>query len=141
MSIGLFVTALSFVPVAAMAWALDEGYQVSAAWILAPYVLLTAAEVMVSITGLEFAYTQAPRSAKSTVMSLWFLTIAAGNFMVAVIAPLNPFDGAAAFLFWSAITAVVGVVFVFLVRGYQIREFVEEDDAAPLPAARAKEGH
>jgi POT family proton-dependent oligopeptide transporter len=141
MSIGLFVTALSFVPVAGMAWALDEGYQVSAAWILAPYVLLTAAEVMVSITGLEFAYTQAPRSAKSTVMSLWFLTIAAGNFVVAVIAPLNPFDGAAKFLFWSAITAAVGVVFVFLVRGYQIREFVEEDDAAPLPAARAKEGH
>lgn len=127
MGAGLFLTGISFLPVAGIAWALDAGHQVSAAWILVPYVLLTAAEVMVSITGLEFAYTQAPRSAKSTVMSLWFLTIAFGNLLVAVMAPLNPFEGASEFLFWSGLTFVVGVGFVVLARGYQVREYIEED--------------
>jgi POT family proton-dependent oligopeptide transporter len=129
MSAGLFVTAVSFVPVAAMAYALDAGYEVNGLWLLAPYVLLTAAEVLVSITGLEFAYTQAPRSAKSTLMSVWFLTIALGNFVVAVITPLNPFEGGDEFLFWAAITAVVGVIFVVISRRYRHRDYVEPDPA------------
>ena len=128
MSIGLFVTASSYIPIALMAYALDAGYAVSAVWILAPYMLLTAAEVMVSITGLEFAYTQAPRSAKSTVMSLWFLTIAFGNFVVAVMAQINPFTGGHKFIFWAALAAVVGVIFVVTSRRYQVREFVEPDE-------------
>ena len=97
-------------------------------WILAalldPHRL---AEILVSITGLEFAYTQAPRSAKSTLMSVWFLTIALGNFVVAIIAPLNPFEGGDEFLFWAGITAVVAVYFVFSARRYQVQEFVEPD--------------
>jgi dipeptide/tripeptide permease len=36
-------------------------------------------EVMVSITGLEFSYTQAPRKMKSAVMALWFFTVSVGN--------------------------------------------------------------
>jgi POT family proton-dependent oligopeptide transporter len=112
-----------------MAYALDAGYEVNGLWLLAPYVLLTAAEVLVSITGLEFAYTQAPRSAKSTLMSVWFLTIALGNFVVAVITPLNPFEGGDEFLFWAAITAVVGVIFVVISRRYRHRDYVEPDPA------------
>ena len=127
MGAGLFLTGLSFVPVALMAYALEAGYVVSAVWILVPYVLLTAAEVLVSITGLEFAYTQAPRSAKSTVMSLWFLTIAFGNLIVAVIAPINPFEGGNEFMFWALITAVVAVIFVLGARRYRLREYVEPD--------------
>ena len=34
---------------------------------------------MVSITGLEFSYTQAPNSMKSSVMALWLFAIALGN--------------------------------------------------------------
>jgi POT family proton-dependent oligopeptide transporter len=45
--------------------------------------LLTAAEVMVSIVALEFAYTQAPRTMKSLVMCFYLGAVAVGNFFVA----------------------------------------------------------
>src|SRR5690606_8592734 len=53
------------------------GYQ------LIPYLLMTFSEVLVSITGLEFAYTQAPQRMKSSVMSFWMLCISFGNWGVA----------------------------------------------------------
>ena len=37
---------------------------------------------MVSITGLEFSYTQSPNSMKSAVMALWLLTVAVANLLV-----------------------------------------------------------
>src|SRR4051794_25337636 len=43
---------------------LDEGFKVSVGWQALAFVVLTISEVMVSITGLEFAYTQAPRAMK-----------------------------------------------------------------------------
>ena len=40
---------------------------------------------MVSITCLEFAYTQAPRSMKSLVMALFFLTVSLGNYLTSAV--------------------------------------------------------
>lgn len=45
------------------------------------YVLMTSGEIMFSITGLEFAFSQAPASLKSVVQSAWLLTTAAGNLV------------------------------------------------------------
>ena len=58
-------------------------------WQLAPYVALTLGEVLVSVTGLEFAYSQAPPSMKGAIQSFWLLTTFAGNLVVAVLARLN----------------------------------------------------
>src|SRR5262249_56293492 len=49
----------------------------------------TIGEVMVSITGLEFAYTQAPKKMKSTVMGFWLLTVTVGNVLVAYLAGIQ----------------------------------------------------
>ncbi|UCG48453.1 MAG: hypothetical protein JSU94_01505, partial [Phycisphaerales bacterium] len=43
------------------------GYKPSLGWQFFAYIILTAAEVMVSITALEFAYTQAPKKMKSLI--------------------------------------------------------------------------
>jgi POT family proton-dependent oligopeptide transporter len=52
---------------------------------LLAYVILTLGEAMVSITGLEFSYTQAPNSMKSSVMALWLLTVASGELFVGLV--------------------------------------------------------
>jgi POT family proton-dependent oligopeptide transporter len=52
------------------------GESPSISWQIVAYVALTAAEVMVSIVSLEFSYTQAPKSMKSLIMSLWLFAVA-----------------------------------------------------------------
>ena len=49
-----------------------------------PYVLLTLGEVLVSATGLEFAYSQAPGAMKGIIMSFWSLSVTFGNLWVLV---------------------------------------------------------
>ena len=51
-------------------------------WQILPYVLLTFGEVLVSATGLEFAYSQAPRSMKGVIMAFWTLAVTVGNLWV-----------------------------------------------------------
>ena len=80
--IGLFLTALSFVVIVWIQSQIDQGLKPSINWQLLAYVILTLGEAMVSITGLEFSYTQAPNSMKSSVMALWLLFIGTGELFV-----------------------------------------------------------
>ncbi|NJN70295.1 MAG: POT family MFS transporter, partial [Nitrospira sp.] len=47
-----------------------------------------AGEVLVSTTGLEFAFTEAGKEMKSTIMSFWLLTVSVGNLWVSWITKL-----------------------------------------------------
>lgn len=54
-------------------------------WLVPQYVVITLAEVMFSVTGLEFAFTQAPASMKSVLQAMWLLTVAFGNLVVILV--------------------------------------------------------
>jgi len=84
-SVGLFLTAASYVIVALIQQQVESGAQISVAWQVVPYIVLTTAEVLVSTTGLEFAFTQAAPELKSTIMSFWLLTVAFGSLVVTAI--------------------------------------------------------
>jgi POT family proton-dependent oligopeptide transporter len=64
---------------------LDGGHAFSIVWQMLPYALLTLGEVLVSATGLEFAYSQAPAAMKGTLMSFWNLTVTVGNIWVLLV--------------------------------------------------------
>lgn len=132
---GMVFAGLSFACMGLIQTTLDAGTQLSIAWQLIPYFILTASEVMVSITGLEFAYTQAPRSMKSTIMGFWFLTVAAGNMLAAVVAKLNVFTGSGEFYFFGSLMALVSIVFVIAAARYREREFIENNLPAGEPAS------
>jgi POT family proton-dependent oligopeptide transporter len=51
------------------------------------YFFIALSEIFASITGLEFAYSQAPASMKSFIMSLFLLTTAGGALLGALAAP------------------------------------------------------
>jgi POT family proton-dependent oligopeptide transporter len=131
MTIGMFAAGVSFVLVAFIQMALDGGQQVSVLWQLAPYVALTLGEVLVSTTGLEFAYTQAPRDMKGMIQSLWWLTVFAGNGVVVLVTRLNVFTGAASFLFYAALIGLAGVAMGLVARSYVSRDYFREE---PQPA-------
>ena len=61
-------------------------------WLIPQYIIITMAEVMFSVTGLEFAFTQAPTSMKSLLQAGWLLTVAFGNLVVVIIAEVKFFD-------------------------------------------------
>lgn len=81
--VGLFLMTLSFAMVALVQSRIDMGARPNISWQVLSYALLTASEVMVSIVALEFAYTQAPKTLKSIVMSLFLAAVAFGNLFTA----------------------------------------------------------
>ena len=84
-TIGFFLMAGAFSIVAFTQQMIDAGERPSFGWQVLAYVVLTSAEVMVSITFLEFSYTQAPRKMKSLIMALFLMTVAFGNLLTAVV--------------------------------------------------------
>ena len=61
-------------------------------WIVPQFVVLTLGEVMYSVTGLEFSYSQSPESMKSVIQSAWQLTVGVGNLIVVIITGAKIFD-------------------------------------------------
>ena len=84
-SIGLFVMVAGFAVVAIVQQWVDAGGEPSIGWQFLGYAFLTASEVMVSITCLEFAYTQAPKTMKSVVMAVFLFSVSAGNIFTATV--------------------------------------------------------
>jgi POT family proton-dependent oligopeptide transporter len=123
MTIGMFCAAASFVMVAVFETWIAGGAKPTVLWQLAPYLALTTAEVLVSVTGLEFAYSQAPPAMKGTIMSFWQVTNAIGNLVVAIVAKLNVFTGAASFLFYAALISVAGIALGFTARSYVVVDY------------------
>ena len=83
MAVGFLLMASSFVLVSLIQENIDAGGRPNIAWQIAAFALLTAAEIMVSIVALEFAYTQAPKTMKSFIMCFYLAAVAVGNFLVA----------------------------------------------------------
>jgi POT family proton-dependent oligopeptide transporter len=82
MTIGMAFTGVSWIIVGLMQSAIDGGNALSIVWQILPYAFLTFGEVLVSATGLEFAYSQAPAPMKGVLMSLWYLAVTIGNLWV-----------------------------------------------------------
>ena len=83
--IGFFVVASSFLIVAWVEDRIQSGHSVSMWWQISAYGVLTAAEVLVSITALEYSYKQAPLYMKSFIMSLFLLSTSVGNAFTAAV--------------------------------------------------------
>ncbi len=123
MGAGMVFAALSFVICAWFQQRLEAGTKLSLAWQVLPYTVLELGEVLLSASGLEFAYAQAPVALKSVVMSLWLLTTAVGNFLVAVITTVNArfvhADGVHEFLFYAALMLAVAGFFAVIASRYR----------------------
>jgi POT family proton-dependent oligopeptide transporter len=83
--IGFFTIAGSFLIVSWIESRIQSGHRVSVWYQILAYVVLTASEVLVSITALEFSYTQAPLRMKSFIMALFLLSTSVGNLMTAAV--------------------------------------------------------
>jgi len=126
MSIGFFVTVGAFLLSAYIEQLIAQGQTPPIAWQLLAFAVMTAAEVMVSITCLEFSYTQAPLKLKSLVMGLFLLSVSLGNGFTALVNYWiqNP-DGSVAltgpeyYWFFAGVMFLVACLFLLVVGRYQ----------------------
>jgi len=113
------------------------GFKPPIAWQFVAYVILTAAEVMVSITCLEFSYTQAPKKMKSLIQAVFLLSISVGNaFTAAVNAFIQNEDGssklAGASYYWFFVIAmlVTAVLFIPVAARYKVKDYIQDEAAS-----------
>jgi POT family proton-dependent oligopeptide transporter len=125
MTTGMLLAAGSFVIVAIAQERLDAGVSVHIGVQLLAYLVITASEVMVSITGLEFAYTQAPRRMKSLIMGFWLLSVSFGNILVALLARLEGLPRATFFWTFALLMLGAGVLFGLRAAFYRYRSYVQ----------------
>jgi POT family proton-dependent oligopeptide transporter len=130
MQAGMFVTVLSFACAAALQASLERGGHPSIGWQVLQYLFLSAGEVLVSVTALEFAYTQAPASMKSTIMGFWFVTIGIGSLLTATVASVNVFHGTAYFVFFTVLMLAGALLFRAVARRYRPVPALAATDAA-----------
>jgi POT family proton-dependent oligopeptide transporter len=83
--IGFFITVPAFLLPAWIETRIAAGESPSIGWQVIAYVIITAAEVFVSITSLEFSYTQAPKKMKSFIMGIFLMSVSMGNLFTSAV--------------------------------------------------------
>jgi POT family proton-dependent oligopeptide transporter len=125
---GLILTALSFVVIGFTHVSIDHGGSPSMWWQVLAFLILSAAEVLVSITGLEYAYTHSPKSMKSTMSGIWFLVVSFGNLITALVNGLIEDGGwwaknlKGANYEWFFVAFIAVFIIVFLIVSPRLKE-------------------
>jgi POT family proton-dependent oligopeptide transporter len=124
---------LSFSMVAILQERIDLGETPNMGWQILACLLLTASEVLVSITCLEFAYTQAPKEMKSFVMAIFLLTVSLGNYFTSAVKFFiinedgsSKLPGSSEFWFWTILVFISAVLFIKVSKNYEIKEYLQE---------------
>jgi POT family proton-dependent oligopeptide transporter len=132
--IGMFVTVLAFAIPTWLQIRIDQGGTPHIGWQLVSYVVLTSAEVMVSITCLEFSYTQAPKTMKSFVMAFFMMSIAAGNLLTSAVNFMirnedgtSKLAGADYYWFFTLLMFATALLFTLVIRFYKGETYIHEE--------------
>ena len=136
MGSGIAFSGLAWIAAGVIQLAIDGGDPVSITWQILPYFLLTFGEILVSATGLEFAYSQSPHSMKGTIMSFWLLSVTFGNLWVlmtnaavrneavtAQIASTGLSENAFLMFFFAAFAFVAAWAFAWYARRYPMQDY------------------
>jgi proton-dependent oligopeptide transporter, POT family len=131
---------VAFLIVAWIQTKIDAGQHPNIIWQVLAFLVLTASEVLVSVTHLEFAYTQAPKKMKSLVMCTYLGAVALGNVFVAAVNFFiqNPdgtekLTGASYFFFFAGVMFVTALIYVVVAGFYRGRTYIQ-DSADTQPA-------
>jgi len=134
---GLFAVIVAFLIVAWIQVRLDAGEKPHVIWQILAFLVLTFGEVAVSVTHLEFAYTQAPKKMKSLVMCTYLGSIALGNVFTAQVNHFiqNPdgtvsLQGAAYFFFFVKVMLVTAILWLVVSRFYRGKTYIQDEAGA-----------
>ncbi|XP_063920551.1 peptide transporter family 1 isoform X3 [Zophobas morio] len=123
-----------------------ELYQITAPnsvhmlWLIPQYVVITAGEIMFSITGLEFSYSQAPVSMKSVLTAAFLLTTAVGNLIIVIIESAKIFEKQSYdFLLYAGLMIVDMILFAFMAMKYKYINVSDQSEREKLENSSKQE--
>jgi POT family proton-dependent oligopeptide transporter len=134
--IGMFLLISPFLVIVWLEYRIRAGQVPSVGWQFLANLLLTAAEILVSIPCLEFAYTQAPRQMKSFIMSLYLAaSIGVGNLLTFIINTLikdsKLFKGPNYYWTFIVFMFVASVVFAVFAAFYKGKTYMQDEANQP----------
>ena len=133
---GLWAVIAAFLVVAWIQTRIDAGQCPHILWQVLAFVILTAGEVMLSVTHLEFAYTQAPKKMKSLVMCTYLGAISLGNAFTAAVNHFiqNPdgtvkqsMTGAHYFFFFVWLMLATAILFLLVSHFYRGKTYIQDE--------------
>jgi POT family proton-dependent oligopeptide transporter len=116
-------------------WVVADANKVTVWWQIFAYLLLTVAEILISVTGLELAYTAAPKAMSGFITGCWLASVGLGDLVINALST-RLFIHMQPVVYFSLLTvmmAVVSVAFVFVARRFN-RKTAEEAIQQPVPA-------
>jgi len=135
MSLGLFVAAAAFAIPAWIAGRITAGEVPTIGWLMLAVLVITAAEVMLSVTVLEFSYSQAPKELKSFIMAVELLSITLGNLFTAGVNFFiqnedgsSKLEGASYFWFFTGMMFLTAIIFIPVAILYKERTFIHDEE-------------
>jgi len=114
---------------------LTEPNSIHILWLIPQYFVITASEIMISVTGLEFSYSQAPDSMKSVVQAAWLLTVAFGNIIVIIVASAKALDQASEFFMFAILMMLDMFFLMFLAYRYTPRNTNTQEGGMAMEAS------
>jgi dipeptide/tripeptide permease len=97
-------------------------------WQLIQIFVVSLGEIMFSISGISFAYSQAPASMKSVIQSLWYMTIAIGNLIVIIVAESRFIKSQVyEYVFFAGLLGVATIIFLVLSYFYKYTDEPSQD--------------
>lgn len=125
MSIGMFLTTFSFL-ISGMLELMIQANPDNPLHItmqVPQYILLSTAEIMVSITGMGFAYNHASPSMKTILLACWYLTQAFGNMLTTIVFAIGGSENRASGIFlFTGIMLLSSCIFSVLSWRYVPRD-------------------
>ena len=124
--------------------------EVHVLWCIPQYLVMTVGEVLFSVSGMDFAYTEAPSAMKSVMSAANLLTITVGLWVYAILTAITTSTGMFEYtpsresFTYSALMLINTMMFFILVKRYnRLKEEVAAENALPPPMEekpRAMEG-
>ncbi|XP_034839124.1 solute carrier family 15 member 1-like isoform X1 [Maniola hyperantus] len=103
--------------------------ELNLAWIVPQYLLVSMAEIMFAVSGLEFSFTQAPKSMKTITIAAWYMSVAIGNLIVILVAQAKIFQSRAMeFFVYAGVLTAAMLIFLRMAHGYCSRTM--DDDGS-----------
>lgn len=94
--------------------------KISILWQIPQFTIIAVAEIFTYLSHLNFAYKEAPANMKPVMMSLLYLSMAAGDMIVAIISGISLFKSQTyEYSFFECLILVDVIILAFLARNYK----------------------